>query len=239
MTLFTVDSARPLGKGKQSPAGSITDRELAGMARNYKRVVAGSYRALVHEDLSTAALPGGNLLVSPKIDGELWFLVLGDGRAVPQLADRAGGLGRRAGAGRGWTALAARFSGRTVLAGELFAVKPAGQGRPRVGDLANVMGGEDKAQVERMAFVAFDLVVGGDAEAPQRSLVYAERLDVLRRLLNGGKRVQAIKTESAAGSERVLALWNEWVEGGKGEGLVLRPATTWFLKRSRRSRSTR
>ena len=229
MTLFTLDSARPLGKGKQSPAGSITDPEVAAMVRNYKRVVAGSYRALVFEDLSTAALPGGNLLVSPKIDGELWFLVLGDGPPffssptgrvvsgdVPVLTEAA--------------ALAGKVAGRTVLAGELFSVKPAGQGRPRVGDLAAAMGNEEKAQVERMAFVAFDLLVGGDAEAPQRSLVYAERLEVLRRLLAGGKRVQAIKTESVAGSEKVVALWNEWVEGGKGEGLVLRTGDNLVFK---------
>lgn len=221
MTLFTVDSARPLGKGKQSPAGSITDPELAAQVRNYKRMVAGSYRALIHEDLSTAALPGGNLLVSKKIDGELWFLVLGDGPAflssptgrvvsgdVPVLVEAE--------------AANKKVQGRTVIAGELFAAKPAGQGRARVGDLAAAMGGEDKAQVERMAFVGFDLLTGGDAESPVRSHDYAERHAVLSRILAGGKRLQAIKTEKVAGSEKVLALWNEWVEDGKGEGLVLR-----------------
>jgi hypothetical protein len=45
---------------------------------------------------------------------------------------------------------------------------------------------------------------------------------VLKRLFAGGKRVQAIKTEAWPAGEKVLALWNEWVEGGKGEGLVLR-----------------
>jgi hypothetical protein len=49
------------------------------MVRNYKRVVAGSYRALVQEDLATT-LPHGTLLVSPKIDGELWFLVIDGAR---------------------------------------------------------------------------------------------------------------------------------------------------------------
>ncbi|MBK7828516.1 hypothetical protein [Nannocystis sp.] len=220
MALFSVDSARPLGKGKHSPAGSITDPELASHLRNYKRTVAGSYRALVQEDLATA-LPHGPLLVSPKIDGELWFLVMdGDelflssptGRVVsgdiPVLAELK--------------AAAGRARGRTVVAGELFAVKPAGQGRARVGDLAAVMGGEDKAQVERMAFHAFDLLVGGDAEAATRSIVYGERLEVLRRLFAGGKRAQAIRTEATTAGDRVQALWNEWVEGGKGEGLVIR-----------------
>ena len=39
MALFSVDSARPLGKGKQSPAGSITDPELASHLRDRKSVV--------------------------------------------------------------------------------------------------------------------------------------------------------------------------------------------------------
>ncbi len=220
MTLYSVDSARPLGKGRHSPAGSVQDLELAAAVRNYKRVVAGSYRAMVQDDLATA-LPHGNMLVSPKIDGELWFLIFDEGDVflssptgrvvsgdVPVLAEAK--------------AVAGKLKGRTVFAGELFAVKPAGQGRTRVGDLANIMGGEDKAQVERMVFHAFDLVQGGDAEAPVRSIVYGERLAVLQRVLAGGKRLQAIKTEAVTGSERVLALWNEWVEGGKGEGLVIR-----------------
>ncbi|HEY0139129.1 MAG TPA: hypothetical protein VGB85_33810, partial [Nannocystis sp.] len=220
MTLYSLDSARPLGKGRHSPAGSVTDLELAAAVRNYKRVVAGSYRAMVQDDLATA-LPHGNLLVSPKIDGELWYLVFDEGDVflssptgrvvsgdVPVLAEAR--------------AIAGKLKGRTVFAGELFAVKPAGQGRARVGDLANIMGGEDKAQVERMVYHAFDLVQGGDAETPVRSIVYAERLAVLQRVLAGGKRLQAIKTEAVTGSERVLALWNDWVEGGKGEGLVIR-----------------
>jgi hypothetical protein len=220
MSLFSVDSARPLGKGRQSPAGSLLDSELATMVRNYKRVVAGSYRALVQDELSTH-LPHGTLLVSPKIDGELWFMVFDEGEVflssptgrvvsgdVPVLTEAK--------------AAAGKVRGRTVVAGELFAAKPPAQGRARVGDLAAVMGGEDKAQVERMAFFAFDLMLGGDAETPVRSVVYGERHEVLKRIFAGGKRVQAIKTESVAGSEKVLALWNEWVEGGKGEGLVLR-----------------
>jgi hypothetical protein len=219
MSLITTDNARPLGKGRHSPAGSVRDGDLAAMLRNYKRVVAGAYRAIVNEELKTA-LPPGNLLVSPKIDGELWFLVLGDG--PPFLASPSGRVvsGDIPVLAEAATA-AGKVKGRTVFAGELFALKPPGQGRPRVGDLANVMGGEDKAQVERMAFFAFDVLLGGDGDAPPRSLPYKDRLEMLRRILAGGKRLQAIKTEEASG-ERILELWNEWAEGGKGEGLVLR-----------------
>jgi hypothetical protein len=228
MSLFSSDSARPLGKGRQSPAGSLLDSELAAMFRNYKRAVAGSYRALPFEDLARGAVPSGTLQVSPKIDGELWFLVLDEeailcsptGRVVsgdiPVLQEAKAALGRK--------------QGRTVLAGELFALKPAGQGRPRVGDLAAAMGGEAQAQVERMAFFAFDCLHGGDAEAPNRPPLYVDRLALCQRLLAGGKRLQAIKTEAVTGGERVLQLWNEWVEGGKGEGLVVRTADNLVFK---------
>jgi len=229
MSLFSTDSARPLGKGKQSPAGSLLDSELAAMFRNYKRAVAGSYRALPFEDLSRGAVPSGALQVSPKIDGELWFLVLDEQQAilcsptgrvvsgdVPVLLEAKAALGRK--------------QGRTVLAGELFAAKAPGQGRPRVGDLGSAMGGEAQAQVERMAFFAFDVLHGGDAEAPQRPPLYVDRLALCQRLLAGGKRLQAIKTEQATGGERVLQLWNEWVEGGKGEGLVVRTADNLVFK---------
>lgn len=229
MSLFSSDSARPLGKGRQSPAGSLLDTELSAMFRNYKRAVAGSYRALAYDELSAGTLPSGPLQVSPKIDGELWFMVLdGDqsclcsptGRVVsgdvPVLQEAAAALGRA--------------KGRTVLAGELFAAKPQAQGRPRVGDLAAAMGGEDKAQVERLAFFAFDCLQGGDAEAPARPPLYTDRLELVKRLLHGGKRLQPIKTEQATAADRVLALWGEWVEGGKGEGLVLRTADNVVFK---------
>lgn len=229
MSIFSSDSARPLGKGKQSPAGSLLDSELAAMFRNYKRAVAGSYRALAYDEMTAGTLPSGPLQVSPKVDGELWFMVLEDKQAilcspsgrvvsgeVPVLAEASAALGRA--------------KGRTVLAGELFAAKGPGQGRPRVGDLGSAMGGEDKAQVERMAFFAFDCLLGGDGEAPTRPPLYVDRLGLVQRLLHGGKRLQAIKTEQATSAERVLALWNEWVEGGKGEGLVLRTADNIVFK---------
>ena len=97
MSLFSTDSARPLGKGKQSPAGSLLDSELAAMFRNYKRAVAGSYRALPFEDLARGAVPSGPLQVSPKIDGELWFLVLDEQQAI-----LCSPTGRVAVSGRRW-----------------------------------------------------------------------------------------------------------------------------------------
>ena len=163
MSLFTNDGARPMGKGEQCPAGSVTDSELAAMLRGYKRSVASRYRSVVQEELATH-LPPGKLLVSPKIDGELWFLVLDGAQAffaspkgrvitgdVPVLKEALKAL--------------KRSEGRTIIAGELFAIKGKGsKGRPRVGDLANAMGGGEKAATDRIAFAAFDSLMGNQPE---------------------------------------------------------------------------
>jgi hypothetical protein len=224
--LYTTDSARPLGQGRLSPAGSVLDSEIAAQVRGYKRTVAGRYRALVQDELLTAT-PHGPLLVSPKIDGELWFLVI-DGKDaflasptgrvvsgdIPVLQEAA--------------AAAGKAHPRTVIAGEFFAARKGG--RPRVGDLAAAMGGEAKAEVDRLAFAAFDTIHGGHQGAPERNPLYADRLTSLNNLLDGGKRLRAIKTESVSGGERVAALFDEWVEGGKGEGLVIRTADNTVFK---------
>ncbi|MEO1370389.1 MAG: hypothetical protein AAFX50_24675, partial [Acidobacteriota bacterium] len=52
---------------------------------------------------------------------------------------------------------------------------------------------------------------------------YPGRLETLRRLFEGGQRAQAIKTERVHSPAEVSALFAEWAEGGKGEGLVVRP----------------
>ena len=106
-----------------------------------------------------------------------------------------------------------------VLAGELFAVRPGG--RPRHDDVARAMGGEADAEVGRLGFMAFDVLDGGDAEAEGPFEHYADRLALMRRLLDGGKRVQAIKTDEVEGHGAVRALYASLVDSGKAEGLVL------------------
>jgi hypothetical protein len=73
--MATKKNIKPLGKGFVSEVGSIEDSTLASMLRGYKSRVAGGYRALTKEDIKTAISPG-KYLVSPKVDGELWFLIL-------------------------------------------------------------------------------------------------------------------------------------------------------------------
>ena len=64
---------QPLGSGRIAPQGSIADRALADRLATYKRQVAGRYRSISPADLAKA-LPPGPYILSPKLDGETWFL---------------------------------------------------------------------------------------------------------------------------------------------------------------------
>ena len=65
--------------------------------------------------------------------------------------------------------VAAKLQGLTLIAGELFAAS-SGKDRPRVGDVASAMAGGASAKVERLGFMAFDLVQGLLSDAPTVAL---------------------------------------------------------------------
>ena len=217
---------KPLGKGFVSETGSIEDPTLASMLRGYKSRVAGGYRALTKEDIKTAISPG-KYLVSPKVDGELWFLVMGgkdcwlgnpNGRVIsgdiPLLKEAA--------------ALSNSFHNRTVLAGELFTAGK--KDRARVGDLRSAMGGGKKADVDRLGFMAFDILEGGDKKKQVPFENYAEKFTAIQSLLEGGKRIQSIRTDTVGSSGEIESLFEELVESGKAEGLVVRDQGTRIYK---------
>jgi hypothetical protein len=221
--LYDLSKAGACGKGLFAPAGSIRDYDLSKLVAGYKRTIASRYRAIRPDEVDV--LPRGELLVSPKIDGELWFLVFDasqeEGQRVVCVApngkvlsgdipflDEARDIGLP------------RAEGQLVLAGELFAIRKGA--RPRHGDLKRAISGGADAEVQRVGFHAFDLLTGGDEQDPGPMPEYETRLEAMRRVLHGGKRVQAIKTVPVEGPDRVRELYAEWVDGGKGEGLVVR-----------------
>lgn len=226
MPSYTTQGARPAGKGQHAPGGSVIDLELGSAIRRYKRGIASRYAALVPDELETR-LPPGPYLVSPKVDGEQWCLCFEDGDVffanpagrvlfgdIPVLDEARNVL--------------ARTVGRTVIAGELFAARK--EGRSRHGDLAAALGSGDDAEVDRIGFMAFDLVWGGDATAKMPIADYTGRLETLRRMLDGGKRLRAVKTEIVDDKAKVAALFETWAAGGKAEGLVVRTLTEHTFK---------
>ena len=176
MTKFNDKNGAPLGEGLLSPDGSVQDKDLSGNLRSYKARVAGSYRTALPEEI-TSEIKVGKYWVSPKVDGELWFLILGDGS--PWLASPKGKvISGKIPLLEEAVATASKAEGRTVVAGELFAAVKSG--RPRVGDLKSAMGGQKKAEVERLGFSAFDLVQGGTDTSKMPLEDYSERLAVLQ-----------------------------------------------------------
>ncbi|MAO82972.1 MAG: hypothetical protein VX405_08950 [Myxococcota bacterium] len=207
-------SGEQLGSGRVYPAGSVNDRELMGCLQMYRRRVASSYRGLKGSELGE--LPAGEFHVSPKVDGELWFLVKRDqsvvliasnGRVLsgdlPLLKEASASFGSRAADG-------------FVIAGELFGL--SGKGRPRVGDVAALLGGD--GDVARLGYQAFDVVSVADYGTPPD--VYSDRFAELQRLLSDGKRVKAIKTAVTNDPVEIKSHYDAYVETGKAEGLVLR-----------------
>ena len=221
MSLYSTDTASSLGAGQRTGLGALLDEDLRALVSGYKRNIASRYRSLTPDE--PELIPSGPLFASPKIDGELWFLVLRDGELalvnprgrvmfgdLPLLVEARETLGKRA-------------TGSVVLAGELFAARKAG--RPRVGDVAAAV---SENAPERLGFAAFDVLQSDGADA--YGMPYEERLRLLREWLEGGKRTAAIKTEIVNDRENALRLFGEWAAEGKGEGIILRPTDGRIFK---------
>lgn len=228
MSFFSDSGARPLGKGRQVPAGSVSDPALSKMLANYKRTVAARYRSVAPDE--TEFLPEGGMYVSPKIDGHMWFLVFDGGE--PHLVNPKG---RVLMGDLPLLVEARKFAPRitvprAIFAGELFAVRK--EGRPRFDGIAEALGGEANAPVGKLGWVGFDVVDVPDTEGGSQTSPYSERLELLEKVFEGGKRIRPIKTEKVSTHADVRRLFGEWVDGGKGEGLVIRTRDqrTWKMK---------
>ncbi|MFH1537767.1 MAG: hypothetical protein ABIH66_02330 [bacterium] len=210
-----IDESRrqPLGRGLAAPMGSIVDTALAARLAAYKRNVAGRYQSVAPGDVLTK-VPDGTHIVSPKIDGEQWFLYTNSsdtvllsptGRAItgiPLTDEAAGCLGNH----------------NVLIAGELYA--NGTPDRPRVHDVASALGGGAQADVNRLRFAPFDLLQNGGDDAGR--LPFAERVERLRNLLGSSDRVRPVEFEYADGAEAVAARFDEWVTRGGAEGIVVR-----------------
>jgi hypothetical protein len=175
----------------------------------YKGRIAGSYRLLGREELGS--LPAG-ACISPKIDGELWFLVLSAETvflANPQGRVLEGELPLLSG-------LKGSANGTTIIAGELHA-KVDGR-RCRVGDLASLLASENKADLDRLCFAAFDLLSEPDQPIPP----YAERLVRLRELVATTSQHWVIETFEDVATDALVGLYDEHVASGNYEGLIVR-----------------
>ena len=218
MTVVNKAGAMALGSAQITPPGGIQSPELLTLLSGYKKTIASRYRIVTDSEIDTL-IPAGSLLISPKIDGQLWFAIFEDGE-VTLASPRGRAIVGEIPLTKEARKMATKSSVRTVLAGELFALKK--EGRARVGDIASLIAGGEGAETARIGFMAFDLIEGGDTECNTPSESYAERLEVLQRLLEGGKRFRAVKTEKGSSGADVRNHYDAWVVGDKAEGVIVR-----------------
>ncbi|HUT37529.1 MAG TPA: AAA family ATPase [Planctomycetota bacterium] len=204
---------QPLGTGRIAPQGSIADRALAERLAAYKRQVAGRYRSVSPADLATA-LPPGPYSISPKLDGETWFLRVTGGEAW-LLSPSGKVIGDVPATAEATRLLAGRD---LLLAGELYA---NGSGRrPRVHDLAAALGRGSDAPIQHLGFGAFDLLEGGGEDAQR--MPFVQRAERLASLLNGGKLCRCVPFEQVADARGLLEAYERLVTREGHEGLVIR-----------------
>ncbi|TNF31933.1 MAG: hypothetical protein EP329_11615 [Deltaproteobacteria bacterium] len=202
------------GTARLAPVRALSDARLKAKLERYKRTVAKRYRVIFPDRLDQL-LPAGQLHISTKVDGELWFLVKQDGavalcayngrviEGAPVTDEAAGQL---AGVSDG------------VFPGELFAVlNPKGGGRPRVHDVARAL--KDPAAVAKVAFKPFDVVELDGADWQART--YADRWAKLTELFGAGRRCAPVTTVVGEPDEAVRR-YAEWVASGRFEGMVVR-----------------
>ena len=210
-----------LGTGRIAPQGSIIDSALAERIATYKRQVAGRYRSVSPDDLSSA-LPAGPYVISPKLDGETWFVHAAGGEA--RLLSPSG----RIIADVPVTEEAGRLlAGRSVLlAGELYANgRPT---RPHVHDLHAALGGGAEASVEHLHFASFD-ILDDDGQDAQR-LPFPQRAGGLTELLGRGSLCHCVPFEPVSDPRGVLDAYERLVTNEGHEGLVIRCADGQIIK---------
>ena len=198
--------------GRRTGVGGLKDEDLHARLKNYKKLVAKRYR-VVWPDNIERFLPDGDLFISTKIDGELWFLVKRGGevalvayngrvlQGVPVVEEAEKQL---------------ESVGDIIIPGELFAIPPDG-GRPRVGHVATALHDEDRAKT--LGFKAFDLLREDGEDWLYQS--YADRYERLEELLGDGKRCAVVTTVQGDKSD-AKQYFGEWVRSEKFEGLVVR-----------------
>ena len=218
MSTFNLKNSKPLGKGQTVENDGIAAPEVLSKLKGYRKTVVTGYRPLLLDEISSN-LTSGEMYISPKIDGELWFMIIEDDEVV--LSNTRGKLI----AGdipliSEVSKISKRFKGRVILVGELFVASK--KSRPRVSDLASALGGGAKAEVEKLGFAAFDIISGGDVESSIPLVDYKDRLALIQRLLADGKRAKCVKTETINSPGEVINYFDNWVDAGKAEGLVIR-----------------
>jgi hypothetical protein len=204
--IFTGGEA--FGKGVRN--ATLSDTHLVQILADYRRRVAGGYRALLPEDIDS--IPHGSSWVSTKLDGELWFLV-----------KRSGWLALISPKGRvihgdlPVITAAKDLPDGVIIAGELTI--DMGKKRARIGDLLAALAKGDDAAASSIIFCGFDIVELNNAPVAQP---YAERYQQLQAFLPETGSLCYVTSQVLNTPQDINAVFQTEVLDAKAEGLVVR-----------------
>jgi ATP-dependent DNA ligase len=198
-----------LGKAIYGSIGSYSNSEIIQLLSSYRKTVASYIPAGPEEIDRRLGMP---LLVSPKLDGELWYLlhdkswilVAPNGRTIEgaiEILDQA---------------IALKLDISTIYAGELHIHSDS---RTRIGDLAKAFGEGEKLDTKRLAFGVFDIVSSSDLTAA--GTAYSLRYEKIKDLPGTGN-LFVVPTEKTNSASLVHSQFENWVSNKQLEGLVAR-----------------
>ncbi|MEL6181904.1 MAG: hypothetical protein AAFS10_23285 [Myxococcota bacterium] len=212
------DRFTPYGAGQMAPKEGLRDHPLQRRLKGYQAAAARRYRPVNPNRIAEELAEHEPLWISPKIDGELWFLCKRQGQVALCAADGRVLMGIPV-----TDEAEARLLGKDdlLIPGELYVASSPPHLRPRVHDLLAVLG--DGSRAAELQFRAFDLLEeeGNDVYRTP----YPTRLERLHTLLGDaskpGDRVGVVEVVEGT-AEAAVGLWQEKVENGLAEGLVIR-----------------
>lgn len=210
---------KKLGNSAFGGVGSFSNTSLSQLLSAYRKTIA-SYIPTGTEDIDKRL--GIPLLVSPKFDGELWYLlydkewllVAPNGRTISGNIEILNEATKQ------------KIDQSYVLAGELHVVS---ESRTRVADLTSMLGDAEKCDTSKLGFAVFDLVSSSDISAA--GTTYSTRFEKINGLPSKGN-LFVVPTEKTSSPDAVHSQFDNWVLGKKFEGLVARSddARTYKVK---------
>jgi hypothetical protein len=199
-----------LGSATIDSQGTFKNPDLMNQIIAYRKVVATNYVLTNPSEIERRL--GIPLMVSTKLDGELWFLlndkewklVSPTGRVISgdiEILKEAS---------------AAKLDKSSIFAGELHVL---GEVRTRIADLASALAGGDKAKTDLLAFKIFDVVTSPEVSAI--GTPYTARYAEISKLPSG-KNFGFIPSTPTKASSEVAEIFEKEVESLGQEGLVAR-----------------
>ena len=198
-----------LGKGTIETQGTFANSDLMSQIVAYRKVVATNYVLTTPSDIERKL--GLPLLVSTKLDGELWFLLFDSqwklvsptGRVITGPIETLEQVTK------------AKLDTGSIYAGELHVL---GEKRTRIADMTSALAAGDKCDTSKLAFAVFDVVT-----SPTTSAIgtpYTQRYEAISQL-PAEKNFFAVTSTATRSAGEVAEIFDRETAAG-AEGLVAR-----------------